>query len=152
MTNRLTLFKWRAVARRLAVDPELPSDSLATAIRLRMSIDALLMPHEDRWIVPKGDTPDLVYWAWLLIKSRAVPIQRRMTLLDMVDPANVAEPEWRVKALVNLFNDLSAGVLIVTPQVQQAFRLAATDDPDPRVRAWALFLIDPDNHPRPDEE
>lgn len=148
MTNRLMLFKWRARARRIAetaTDPEVQ----AVATQFQDSLNAAFMPNEDRWIIPKGDMPDLVYWAWLLIKSRPVQIRRRMTLLDMLNPTNVPEPEWRVKALVNLFNGLAAGTYIATPQIQQVFRRTATDDPDPRVRAWAHFLIDPKNHPRP---
>lgn len=151
MTNRLTLFKWRAVARRLATDPDLPSESLATAIRLRMCLDALSLPHDDRCIEPPNLGRGLLFHAWLLIKSKPINL-RPLSLLDMTDPAKVAEPEWRVQALVNLFNGLTAGTYIVTPQIQQAFRRAADSDPDPRVRAWALFLIDPDNHPRPDGE
>ena len=151
MTNRLMLFKWRARARRIAetaTDPEVQ----AVAAQFQDGLNAAFMPNEDRWIIPKGDMPDLVYWAWLLIKSRPVQIRRRMTLLDMLNPTNVPEPEWRVKALVNLFNGLAAGTYIATPQIQQVFRRTALHDPDPRVRAWANFLIDPKNHPRPDED
>lgn len=155
MTSRLTLFKWRARARRIAETTTDPAVQ-AIAAQFHAGIDSLLVLRtEDRTMKPKftkrggGE-----HWAWVIANSvpLAKPRATLYTIADVTDPTKFPDPAFRVTALMQVFAAVMAGLIVITENVQQVFRRTATDDPDPRVRAWAHFLIDPKNHPRPDEE
>lgn len=149
MNDRLRFFKWRAIARRMAESAPPGSAEQIAATQFRDGLDsAMIRNHDDRCIEPPNIGRGLLFHAWLLIKSKPVNL-RPLSLLDMTDPANVPEAEWRISALINLFNQMASGAAVMTPAIQSAFHRAARHDPDAQVRAWALFLIDPENHPRP---
>lgn len=149
MNDRLRLFKWRSIARRIADTTLSGTPEHAAAIQFRDGIDsAMIRHHGDRCIEPPNIGRGLLFHAWLLVKSKPVNL-RPFSLLDMTDPTNVPEAEWRISALINLFNQMASGAAVMTPAIQSAFHRAARHDPDAQVRAWALFLIDPENHPRP---
>lgn len=152
MNDRLRFFKWRAIARRMAESAPPGSAEQIAAIQFRDGIDSAMLTNraDDRSMRLKGIERGVVYHALLVTSSEPIYLRERpLSLVERIDPANEPQAEGRIAALVNLFNALSAGVMIVTPAVQRAFRAAAFRDPDPQVRAWALFLIDPENHPRP---
>jgi len=155
MTSRLTLFKWRARARRIAetsTDPEVKD----IAAQFHAGIDSLfVLRTEDRMMKPKGvKRGSDEHWAWIIATSEplAKPRATLYTIADITDPVKFPDPVFRVTALMQVFAAVMAGLIVITETVQQVFRRTASDDPDPRVRAWAHFLIDPKNHPRPDDE
>lgn len=156
MTARMRLFKWRAIARRIAKSAPPGSAEQAVAVQFRDGLeDAMISQHEDHLMRFKRLGRGSDYHAFLLANS--VPLElptlrRRVVDLDTaLDPAASPDPRIRINTLLQVFNAIVAGMLVITPKLQETFYHVAFDDPDKTVRAWALHLLDPEQYPAPEE-
>lgn len=150
---RRRFFAWRAQARQLAQTTE--GEVQTVAIQFRDALDAALIAHHpDQMIRPRYVEPGAEHWAWIMEES--VPLPRRIRVVDLetaLDPTAFPDPAIRINALLQVFNAIVAGVLVITQRLQTMFYHVAFDDPDATVRAWAWYLLDPEkNNPPPEDK
>jgi len=149
---RRRFFAWRAQARQLAQTTE--GEVHAAAIQFRDALDAALIAHHpDQMIRPRYVQPGAEHWAWIMEESIPLPLRVRVVDLETaLDPKAFPDPAIRINALLQVFNAIVAGVLVITKRLQDVFYHVAFDDPDAKVRAWAMHLLAPAKYPPPEDK
>lgn len=147
--SRLRFFQWRAQARLFAETTAPGSPERAIAIQFRDALESAMLPLGAADRLVHADLP--ITLNAIYATSIRIPMRPALPLEEVLSPDVTPDPMTRITLLRSISFAVLAGAFVVTPEVQAAFRRAAFHDPDMKVRAWALHLIDPAHYPQPDE-